>query len=74
MFVLASLSQSGDKHRDMCHSITYPPLIVLVNNIITTSVKVIIGSHIMKLKFAEGPVTNQFCIEEHLLGLRFSLS
>ena len=40
-------------------------LIVLVNNVIITSVKVIIGSHIMKLKFAERPVANQFFIQKH---------
>ena len=56
----------------MCPCITYPPLIVFVNNVIITSVKVIIGSHIIKL--AERPVTNQFCIEKHLLGFRFSSS
>ena len=32
--------------------------IVLVNNVIIASVKVIIGSHIFELKFAERPVTN----------------
>ena len=48
--------------------------IVLVDKIVITSVKVIIGSHVMKLKFAERPVANQFCIEKHFSGAGVSLT